>query len=151
MYVLDSDHLSILQRKRGVAFDNLSKRCFSRNATDFFLTIVSFHEQINGWTKFIARGKDSGSLVRGYTELEGVLDGFARAQVLPFSAAAAGVLDELKNQRVKVGAMDLRIASIVIANQMTLLTCNTVDFERIPNLAFEDWTVNEGNPGSMRI
>jgi tRNA(fMet)-specific endonuclease VapC len=37
--------------------------------------------------------------------------------------------------------MDLRIASIVIANQMTLLTRNTVDFQRVPGLHFEDWTV----------
>ena len=81
-------------------------------------------------------------MARGYTELEGVLDTFARAQVLPFSAAAADVYDELRKRRVRVGAMDLRIASIVIANQMTLLTRNTVDFERVPNLAFEDWTVS---------
>ncbi len=36
--------------------------------------------------------------------------------------------------------MDLRIASIAIANQMTLLTRNSVDFERIPNVSIEDWT-----------
>lgn len=42
-------------------------------------------------------------------------------------------------------AMDLRIAAIVIANQMTLLTRNTVDFERVPNLAFEDWTIPKGD------
>ena len=41
--------------------------------------------------------------------------------------------------------MDLRIAAIVIANQMTLLTRNTVDFERVPNLAFEDWTIPKGD------
>ena len=148
MYVLDSDHLSVLQRKRGAPFQNLSQRCSSRDATEFFLTIISFHEQLNGWAKFIARGKDSEWLVRGYTEFEGVLETFARAQVLPFSAAAAEVHDELRKQRIRVGAMDLRIASIVIANRMTLLTCNTVDFERVPNLAFEDWTVNDGNSGS---
>lgn len=96
---------------------------------------------INGWMKFIVRAKDSGALVRGYTELESVIDSFARAQVLPFSAAAADVYDELRKNRVRVGAMDLRIASITIANQMMLLTRNTVDFERIPNLPFADWTL----------
>jgi tRNA(fMet)-specific endonuclease VapC len=35
--------------------------------------------------------------------------------------------------------MDLRIAAIAIANQMTLLTQNTVDFERIPGLSIGDW------------
>lgn len=145
MYVLDSDHLSVLQRQSGTEFENLSKRCSALNPTDFFLTIVSFHEQFNGWTKFIARAKDSRSLIRGYTELEGVIEGFARSQLLPFSTASAEVYDDLRKQRVRVGAMDLRIAAIVIANQMTLLTRNIVDFERVPNLAFEDWTIPKGD------
>lgn len=36
--------------------------------------------------------------------------------------------------------MDLRIASVALANDMTVLTRNRVDFERIPNLTVEDWT-----------
>lgn len=91
MYVLDSDHLSVLQRQSGTEFENLSKRCSALSPTDFFLTIVSFHEQFNGWTKFIARAKDSRLLMRGYTELERVIEGFARAQLLPFSTASAQV------------------------------------------------------------
>ncbi len=83
--------------------------------------------------------------MRGYTELERVIEGFAKAQVLPFSTASAEVYDDLRKRRVRVGAMDLRIAAIVIANQMTLLTRNTVDFERVPNLAFEDWTNPKGD------
>lgn len=142
MYVFDSDHLSILQRQAGREFDNLARRCSTRNAVDFFVTIVSFHEQVNGWTKYVARSKDARSLVRGYEKLEGILDSFARAQVLAFSDSAADVYEDLRRQRLRVGAMDLRIASIVISNQMTLLSNNTVDFERIPQLTFEDWTTN---------
>lgn len=79
--------------------------------------------------------------MHGYSKLEGLLDDFVRAQVLLFSPAAADIYDELRKLRLtSVGAIDLPIASIAIANQMTLLTRNTVDFERIPNLTFEDWT-----------
>jgi tRNA(fMet)-specific endonuclease VapC len=60
-------------------------------------------------------------------------------QVLSFDRKAAEVFDELNQQKLRVGAMDLRIAAIAIANQMTLLTQNTVDFERIPGLSIEDW------------
>ena len=141
MYVLDSDHLSILQRQQGLEFSNLVKRCAAFNASDFFVTIISFHEQVNGWTKYVARAKNAHALTRGYMELEGIIESFARAQVLPFSTAAADIYDELRKRRVRVGAMDLRIAAIVIANQMTLLTRNTVDFERVPDLTFEDWIV----------
>ncbi|MBL8892514.1 MAG: type II toxin-antitoxin system VapC family toxin [Planctomycetaceae bacterium] len=102
---------------------------------------MSFHEQFNGWTAFVARAKDSAALVRGYQELEKVIDDFSKAQVLPFSTSAADVYDELRKQRVRVGSMDLRIGSIAISHQMTLLTRNVVDFERVPKLSFADWTV----------
>jgi predicted nucleic acid-binding protein len=35
--------------------------------------------------------------------------------------------------------MDLKIASIVIGQNATLLTRNAVDFEGIPSLKFENW------------
>jgi tRNA(fMet)-specific endonuclease VapC len=60
-------------------------------------------------------------------------------QLLSFDRKAAEVYDELNQQKLRVGSMDLRIASIAIANQMTLLTQNTIDFERIPGLSIEDW------------
>lgn len=145
MYVLDSDHLSLLQRQSGDDYRVLASRCQAIPAADFFVTIISFHEQFNGWTKFIVRARAPSGLVRGYTELEGVIDTFARAQVLPFSAAAADVYDDLRGQKIRVGAMDLRIASIVIANQMTLLTRNRVDFERVPGLIWDDWTISSRN------
>jgi tRNA(fMet)-specific endonuclease VapC len=140
MYLLDSDHLSILQRQRGPEFEALAKRCSDLKGEDFFVSIILFHEQFNGWIKYIAQAKDSASLVLGYTELEKVVDNFARAQVLGFGPAAAEIYDDLRKQRIRIGAMDLRIASIAIANQLTLLTKHTVDFERVPNLVFSDWT-----------
>jgi hypothetical protein len=91
MYVFDSDHLSILQRQRGPEFGHLARRCAGIPDEQFFVTIVSLHEQFNGWTSYIARAKDSPSLVRGYTKLELAHEAFSRAQLLPFSAAAADV------------------------------------------------------------
>ena len=35
--------------------------------------------------------------------------------------------------------MDLKIASIALANDSTLLTRNTNDFQRVPGLRIEDW------------
>ena len=60
--------------------------------------------------------------------------------MLPFDEKAADIFDDLVRQKLgQVGTMDLRIAAIAIANQMILLTQNTVDFERIPNLQIDDW------------
>jgi tRNA(fMet)-specific endonuclease VapC len=49
MYLLDSDHLSILQRQRGPEFEALARRCSDLKGEDFFVSIISFHEQFNGW------------------------------------------------------------------------------------------------------
>lgn len=62
--------------------------------------------------------------------------------LLPYGESADEVFRELKQKKIRVGTMDLRIGATAIANGMTVLTRNTVDFERIPELQFEDWTAS---------
>lgn len=88
----------------------------------------------------IAHTKDEADLVRGYTELKHVMFTLAETRVLAFNKSAADVDSELRRNCTRVGAMDLRIATIAIANQITLLTRNSVDFERVPNLLIDDRT-----------
>lgn len=38
-----------------------------------------------------------------------------------------------------MGVYDLMIASIALANNLIVVTHNTLDFGRIPGLALEDW------------
>ncbi len=40
-----------------------------------------------------------------------------------------------------IGANDLLIASIAVANNLILVTHNTPEFERVPGLSVEDWEV----------
>jgi len=61
--------------------------------------------------------------------------------VLQYDAKAREIYQSLKSQRIRVGTQDMRIASIVIAHNGILLTRNRRDFEKIPNLLIEDWTV----------
>ena len=82
----------------------------------------------------------STGVILGYQQLENLLADYTQAQVLPFAEAADEVFRELKQQKIRVGTMDLRIGAIGIANGMTVLTSNTVDFEKNPGLSFEDWT-----------
>lgn len=60
--------------------------------------------------------------------------------VLPYGADAHTIFQELQAQKLRVGTQDLKIAAIVLANNAILLTRNTQDFSRVPNLKFEDWT-----------
>lgn len=46
----------------------------------------------------------------------------------------------LRRLRIRIGTMDLRIASIALAHGAKLLTRNSVDFAKVPELTIEDWT-----------
>src|SRR5262245_61198215 len=96
MFVLDTDHLGILQRQTAPQFGVLMHRISQYPQTSFFVTIVSFHEQILGWNAYLAQARDSSGVVRGYTKLEGILSDFACSQVLPYTSASAGVFEELR-------------------------------------------------------
>lgn len=140
-YLLDTDHLSMFQRRSGAEFARLSARMALHPPSDFALCIVSFHEQTLGCHTYPSRARTSADVVHGYSLLDRVLDAFATAQVLPFDAAAAAVFDGLPTRRLRLGTMDLRIASIALSRSLTLLSRNVSDFGKVPGLVTEEWTV----------
>ena len=62
---------------------------------------------------------------------------------LPFDDAAADhygrIRADLTAKGTPIGANDLLIAAIVLANGLTLVTHNTREFGRVPGLNLEDW------------
>lgn len=77
--------------------------------------------------------------IRAYEKLHGLFSFFARIHALPFDDAAGRHYESLRGLKLRVGAMDLKIASICLATSATVLTRNTVDFERVPELNLENW------------
>ncbi|MCI0378769.1 MAG: hypothetical protein L0215_14270 [Gemmataceae bacterium] len=55
-YILDTDHLSILQ-KGGPEAESLDARLSHYAADEIAATIVSFQEQVRGWLAWINRAK----------------------------------------------------------------------------------------------
>ena len=140
-YLLDTDHLVILQRQQGAEFHTLSTRIAQHARADLGFSLVSFHEQVLGCHTFIARAKKPSELERGYRMLGRVLQDFAKAPVVPFDAPVIAAFESLRRQRLKVATMDLRIAATAVHHQLTLVTRNLKDFQRVPGLLIEDWTV----------
>jgi tRNA(fMet)-specific endonuclease VapC len=140
-YLLDTDHISILQRQAGAEYATLLMRLAQYPPTDLACSIISFHEQMLGCHTYISQARRIDEVVRGYGMLAQVLQDFTEALVIPFDAAAAVVFEGLVGQRVRVGTMDLRIAAIALSQGMVLVTRNTSDFRRIPGLRIENWTV----------
>jgi len=139
--LLDTDHISFLQRRSSSEFIRLTLRMSQHALSDFALSVISFHEQVIGAHSFINRAQTNTDMARGYTLLLETLNSFAKAPVLPFDAKAIAIFDEMRRQKVRVSTMDLRIAAIAISNNLVLLTRNTGDFSKVPSLITEDWTV----------
>lgn len=68
---------------------------------------------------------------------------FQQFASLPFDDQAAEQYGQLRaylaKQGTPIGPNDLLIASIALANNITLVTHNTEEFKRVPNLQLEDW------------
>ncbi|MBI3406918.1 MAG: type II toxin-antitoxin system VapC family toxin [Planctomycetes bacterium] len=139
-YLFDTDHISFLQRRSGPEYAAIQGRIAQHTPSDFGFCVISFHEQSIGAHTYIQRARNNAGLIRGYSLFLGILRGFIAAPVLPFNAAVASVLDSLRSQGIRLGAMDLRIAAIALAHDLILLTRNTADFVLVPGLNCEDWT-----------
>ena len=138
--VLDTDHLTVLQRRQQPGCDRLLARLERVPADDVAVTIISFQEQIQGWLAFLSRARSATQIVRAYTELEAIMRSFSKMNVLSFGQEAQTRFTHLRGERLRVATMDLRIASIALATDSTLLSCNLQDFRRVPGLSVEDWT-----------
>jgi tRNA(fMet)-specific endonuclease VapC len=140
-YLLDTDHISFLQRRSSVEFTRLILRMGQYSQDDFALSIVSLHEQVLGAHDFINRGQTNNDVVRGYTLLMEILQSFSSAPILPFDVEAIAIFEDLRRQKIKVSTMDLRIATIALSRNLVLLTRNERDFSKVPDLVTENWTV----------
>ena len=137
MYLLDTDHISLMDRG-GSAGQAILSRLTRVPPDDVSASIISYEEQIRGWMSIIAQTQTLEQQLPLYRELERLLRFYCITPLLPFDAKAADHFTRLKQARVRIGTMDLKIAAIALANGATLLTRNRADFDRVPGLRVED-------------
>jgi tRNA(fMet)-specific endonuclease VapC len=68
-------------------------------------------------------------------------------EIVPFGKEASNVYAEIRAELERsgepIGPNDLIIAAVVLANDGTLITHNTAEFERVSNLPTDDWTQSD--------
>ena len=134
MYCFDTDILTtVLKRNPPLPLIRRLARIPPENQ---FTTSITLGELLYGASK-----KGSHRL------LEQVRDIVHEAQqVLPFDELAAEVYGPLRAKLESIGRplgeLDLRIASIALARNLTLVTGSDGHFERIPDLRIENWIAN---------
>lgn len=139
-FLFDTDVVSILQMRSGDAYIQTMARVSDCSMDDFAISIVTFHEQFLGAHTYIQMARTGASLERGYCMLTAIVSRFTQFRVILFDEETDDIFGDLRQQRVRIGTMDLRIAATALQYNLTLLTRNTNDFSKVPGLSFEDWT-----------
>jgi tRNA(fMet)-specific endonuclease VapC len=136
LFILDTDILSLWQHGHAT----VSKHVAAHGADELAVTIITVQEQLDGWHLRLSRAKDKKQLADLYRRLAGTVTFLSQVKIHSFSEAAIDRYEELQKLKLNIGKMDMRIAAIVLDVGATLVTRNTSDFSRVPNLAMEDWS-----------
>jgi len=129
MFLLDTNTLIYLFKGQG----KVAERLFTVPPGDVAISSVSLYEIEVGIAKSLQPAKRRKQL-----------DTFlAAVSVLPFdrsaARAAATVRVELERRGLPIGPLDNLIAGVALAHRATLVTRNTREFARLPNLDVMDW------------
>ncbi|MEG3438422.1 type II toxin-antitoxin system VapC family toxin [Pannus brasiliensis CCIBt3594] len=139
MYILDTDHLSVLDRG-GVNAQRLLQRLARVGSTPVVTSIISYEEQTRGWLSYIAQAKTIQQQIEAYQQLKRQLTNYCAIPILDFEERSAREFQRLRQIYPRLGTMDVKIASIALVNQAVLLTRNSADFGQIAGLSIENWT-----------
>ena len=138
VYLLDSDHLSLHQR----GHEALSTFLLRIPPEQICISVISVEELLRGRLAQVNRGKEPDDRVRAYYWLSKTLDFLCGFKVLTYDSHADVHFQNLRSRKIRVGSRDLKIAAIALSNQATLITRNHRDFDQIPSLAIEDWSIS---------
>lgn len=141
LYVLDTDHVSLFQRNHPQVVAKIMETLPEQLA----VTVISVEEQLQGRLAQIKRASQKSSspemLIKAFVELRKAVQFFCTINVVDFDVIATTEFTDLRQQKIRIGVHDLRIAAIVLATKSILVTRNRQDFEGIPGLMIEDWSM----------
>lgn len=114
----------------------IEERVEGREDEAFFMSMITVSELLHG----VHRAEDRTRRTRRSAFVESVIDAFPLLPVdLPTARLHAELWAELAAAGRMVGAHDLWIAAAAVAHDLTLVTANVREFERVPGLVLEAW------------
>ena len=138
MLILDTDHLTEYQRGTSPEAKRLKER-LDQADEPYGTTIITVEEVMRGWMAAIRRTSDPVRQISAYRQLRLLFRFFATWEVLDWTPLSAAQFSALKTAKTRIGTMDLKIASIALANDATLLSRNDQDFQRVLGLKVVNW------------
>ncbi|HZP23206.1 MAG TPA: type II toxin-antitoxin system VapC family toxin [Terriglobales bacterium] len=131
-FMLDTDTCSYVMKRSNAA---LLKRLRKTPVSDICISIVTKSELLYGVEVSPRRQQDAAALTAFLRYVE-VLD-FPDSATLDYAKIRA----HLKGAGTMIGANDLFIAAHARSLGLTLITNNTREFARVPNLRIANWTL----------
>jgi tRNA(fMet)-specific endonuclease VapC len=158
LYLLDTDILTLFQKGHPVVAKNIINHIggaswpivqstsqpvgvINQPTHVVAITVISVQEQLTGWYTQLGRSKKPDHLALVYLQLETAVRQLAWFNIASFTEQAILRSEQLKRMKLNVGKMDLSIAAIALENKAVVVTRNVRDFQRVPNLTVEDWSV----------
>lgn len=138
LFVLDTDHVTLLQRGHPPVVDRLREVPEGAVTT----SIITYEEQLRGRLSVIRRADTPERLAISYRRLREMQEFFCAIRIVDFDQKAAEIYRRLRRLRGAIGTMDLRVAATALSVDGTLVTRNTGDFEVIAELSLEDWSID---------
>jgi tRNA(fMet)-specific endonuclease VapC len=138
MILLDTDHLSVFTDERDPRHGLLNAH-MEAAAEPVACTIVSVEEVLRGWLAIIHRLRDVHRQVPAYSRLRQLFDVLSDWELVPSDERAADRFASLRRKHIRIGTMDLKIASIALVNSALLVTANLRDYSVVPSLRCENW------------
>jgi tRNA(fMet)-specific endonuclease VapC len=138
MIAFDADVLSELLR----GSPECVRRAEEVPADQHSLPVVVMEEMLRGRLNEIRRaeaGKSRISIERAYDLLQETVEHLRQFRILSYVSEADRLYQGWRQQRIRVGTHDLRIAAICVSHSATLISRNRRDFESVPGLSVEFW------------
>ncbi|MEG3974744.1 PIN domain-containing protein [filamentous cyanobacterium Phorm 46] len=139
MYILDTDHLSFIQRN-GQEGKQILARLAVIEELEVAVTVITYEEQVRGRLNFLSKARTLDEQIWAYQGLQQLALDYQSIVIIPFNRAAALEHQRLRKMYPRLGNMDLKIAAITLINNATLLTRNKSDFGQVLELRIEDWS-----------
>ncbi len=136
--VLDTNHLRELISRTSEPGRRLRERITAAEA-EVFATIIVVEESMHGWMALLNRLNAGPDQVSVYAHMKESLEAAVKLGILPFDHDAATIFTGLRHTFRRLGTMDLKIAAICLAHDVTLLSRNLQDFNAIPGLRLDNW------------
>jgi tRNA(fMet)-specific endonuclease VapC len=138
LFLLDTDTLSLVEQGNATVLQRLNRH----PVADVAVSAITIQEQMQGFLAALARARNHQQVARAHEMLvTRLLPVWMRFAVLPLTEPAIQRFEQLRSLKLNVGLMDLRIAAVALENGLTVVTRNQRDFNRVPGMTTEDWSV----------